>query len=1082
MKIFIILLISLPVFADIGNCPVNPNGINELIEETSPGVFSSLCDVEEEEQRIKIVNTPIVSGEIVKRASLNLKFSALKTQNSNISIIAEGEFINSGLLNNNFLNIKNSMVDDAKSRGWIDSDIDEIGNYLTLGNVDTKIINAQDLNNNFNYLFEMSTLTSGNSICNAVNSLLVPTLDLTNSSSVGGVFPNCFIDSCQSNYEVDNLGESCEVSFIDTSVTMVVTRDESGNVTSSSTPVDLSILQQNSNIVFDNDSGTSCSNNSVGYFSSNTSIGFNDLSNENDYNISTAQVGCSQIAINPPLIENKLTVDGFFDFNKTGSEVIVFKILAEGNHVGNLNINIAYVDDMELLDIVSDIIVTRGEDGTSFTETPKPTIDLSTLLGTPNITFKSNDNVYGCQFSQQYSITFGEETPIHFLENPNFQSGWTETCYSSPNDNGFVIRGGFGIDSDIDNKKTIFYKLYKGSSITTNIPSIDINEGHYLGKITFNITYVDYYIDESFPNISFTEVPRPVFDDGTFSRVENFDFSPIKSLMDINPNLNLYLYADDWRYYNSDTCLVPNVIYSESELSQLNYSLGLKSKQLNGHNVDWGTELSRDGDELILENLYFGVGSSGLEWGLDYREKVLAYILAEDTVDCLNISPSYISLTWEEYQIPQINLEFNILGSNNATSSNIENDIQVSGIDISEVQIWQGVDCSGTIEYPWNSIPNNLQIYDTENINYYSMKARNSFNEESSCENVSITYSREQVELDLELSLKYPQFNLYTASTSIQINAVNNGDEVQVWSSNNCSGLINRVWNRSINSVDVYSLNNTNDFSAMARNSFGDMSLCKTFQMEHNNEDPTVSIVSPVENDTLTGTEFNIDFVISDYTKIDYVNVTINQGDNYYKEFQSYELDSNSINLIAPSFQGTNDELSIYVRHKNGKAVTASVNFDSEGSLIYPLAVGTLVGPDAQTVVVGNQIMPSSYTIQLRYVIFYFGGIQNPDQATYHLNDNTCSLSSKITHALSFSEYTASIAAQQPTIYYNLNDPRIAFQANSSRIYFYGEKYNSINRYFVPTNMPSRLYVKEYESDGVTPMTTCSDNYLEMQF
>ena len=87
MKFILFLLISFSAFAQMGNCPETPNGINDLIEETAPnsGVYQPLCDVSIEEQRDKVLETNIIPGEEVKSASLNLKYSAINAAVSSLS-------------------------------------------------------------------------------------------------------------------------------------------------------------------------------------------------------------------------------------------------------------------------------------------------------------------------------------------------------------------------------------------------------------------------------------------------------------------------------------------------------------------------------------------------------------------------------------------------------------------------------------------------------------------------------------------------------------------------------------------------------------------------------------------------------------------------------------------------------------------------------------------------------------------------------------------------------------------------------------------------------------------------------------
>ena len=79
MKFIALLVISFTALAQMGTCPLSPNGINDLVEEQPAGSSNwvPLCDVSVKEQRDKILETSIVPGEEVKAASINLKYNAV---------------------------------------------------------------------------------------------------------------------------------------------------------------------------------------------------------------------------------------------------------------------------------------------------------------------------------------------------------------------------------------------------------------------------------------------------------------------------------------------------------------------------------------------------------------------------------------------------------------------------------------------------------------------------------------------------------------------------------------------------------------------------------------------------------------------------------------------------------------------------------------------------------------------------------------------------------------------------------------------------------------------------------------------
>lgn len=85
-NILFMLFISYNVQAQMGSCPVNPNGINSLIDQSG----NPLCDIEIEDQRNQVLNTSIVSGEDINSASLNLKYNALSKA---LSLINAKEYV-----------------------------------------------------------------------------------------------------------------------------------------------------------------------------------------------------------------------------------------------------------------------------------------------------------------------------------------------------------------------------------------------------------------------------------------------------------------------------------------------------------------------------------------------------------------------------------------------------------------------------------------------------------------------------------------------------------------------------------------------------------------------------------------------------------------------------------------------------------------------------------------------------------------------------------------------------------------------------------------------------------------------------
>ena len=108
MKFIALLLISFTTLAQMGTCPINPNGINDLIEEqpVGSGNWIPLCNVSIENQRNKVLETNIIPGEEIKSASLNLKYAAINTE---IALLTPVEFAISPTNNEN--NITFTILD-----------------------------------------------------------------------------------------------------------------------------------------------------------------------------------------------------------------------------------------------------------------------------------------------------------------------------------------------------------------------------------------------------------------------------------------------------------------------------------------------------------------------------------------------------------------------------------------------------------------------------------------------------------------------------------------------------------------------------------------------------------------------------------------------------------------------------------------------------------------------------------------------------------------------------------------------------------------------------------------------------------
>jgi hypothetical protein len=91
----------------------------------------------------------------------------------------------------------------------------------------------------------------------------------------------------------------------------------------------------------------------------------------------------------------------------------------------------------------------------------------------------------------------------------------------------------------------------------------------------------------------------------------------------------------------------------------------------------------------------------------------------------------------EDILPPTVN--FNIQES--YTRYNTNRSITISGTYIDQVKIWQGNTCSGTVVQDWtSSIPTSINLYADNSNNVFSVKAKNSKGEESSCDSDNVIH------------------------------------------------------------------------------------------------------------------------------------------------------------------------------------------------------------------------------------------------------------------------------------------------------------------------------------------------------
>ena len=77
---YLLITLCLISFSVHAQCPTTPViGINNLVEESpvGSGIFIPICDVNNETERQRILDTEIAPGEEVKSSSLNLKYAAV---------------------------------------------------------------------------------------------------------------------------------------------------------------------------------------------------------------------------------------------------------------------------------------------------------------------------------------------------------------------------------------------------------------------------------------------------------------------------------------------------------------------------------------------------------------------------------------------------------------------------------------------------------------------------------------------------------------------------------------------------------------------------------------------------------------------------------------------------------------------------------------------------------------------------------------------------------------------------------------------------------------------------------------------
>ena len=107
-------------------------------------------------------------------------------------------------------------------------------------------------------------------------------------------------------------------------------------------------------------------------------------------------------------------------------------------------------------------------------------------------------------------------------------------------------------------------------------------------------------------------------------------------------------------------------------------------------------------------------------------------------------------------------------------------------------------------------------------------------------------------------------FNISQTHTNQETNRAvsingSNINEVQIWQSSNCTGTVYQSWTSSIpSSVNIYSLNSNNVYSARSRNSSNVESNCVSDSIIHDNIAPVVNINSQ----SINGSSYRISWSI----------------------------------------------------------------------------------------------------------------------------------------------------------------------------------------------------------------------------